>query len=483
MILRRGIVCLALLPAISGVIIASILMPCGNTAMELWGFALSFIIGVGAYRLIPWRNTGGWLTLIIAWALLCVGDAANLHQWTIGSGGSLTNPILENYDADLLFSKTQSLYNVLEDGDKNAIGGELRFNSKIHPAVPIYLIATALFGINLLSFVILNSIFILSGALITGVLAVKLIPDAATNKLTKSRVCTAAMILILAIAYWFNSGTLVIKDACVQWSTAALILGVVSIAKPESGKKSNLVIGGISVVALIFLTSARFQMLLMIAAACLFLLNKSNRNRMWMCFFMFIVVFFTYYYLNETVDMEYYVSEETVSEYYFQDRPMQRPYLSLLGDYAHMPVWRKLIWLPVSCVIQYFIPLPWNALRDIPMGVTLAYAHQGWIWYAEGGIALAFLMLYSWRKAMRNEMLSRLIWWAAAMWIVIAWLYAGTVSRYLLPFMPIFAVASLWCLLKVRCRKEFRAFYCGYLLLCALALIILGIMTNASIGV
>lgn len=127
------------------------------------------------------------------------------------------------------------------------------------------------------------------------------------------------------------------------------------------------------------------------------------------------------------------------------------------------------MWLPVCCAVQYLIPLPWNALNDIPMGYTLAYAHQGWVWYLTGGAALYYLIFNSWRD-LRQNLTGRYMLWAAACFIGIAWLFGGTVSRYILPFMPVFVACALYTFIHDRHRVSFRRFYGVYAGLLAVAL-------------
>lgn len=103
------------------------------------------------------------------------------------------------------------------------------------------------------------------------------------------------------------------------------------------------------------------------------------------------------------------------------------------------------------------------------MGYTLAYAHQGWIWYLIGGAALYYLVYTSWRN-LRHELLGRYMIWAAACFIGIAWLFGGTVSRYILPFMPVFVAGALYSLLNDRHRQSFCRFYAVYIVSLAIAL-------------
>lgn len=103
------------------------------------------------------------------------------------------------------------------------------------------------------------------------------------------------------------------------------------------------------------------------------------------------------------------------------------------------------------------------------MAYTLVYAHQGWAWYLIGGASLYYLLFASWR-GLRHGLLERYVLWAAACFAGIAWMFGGTVSRYVLPFMPVYVAASVCAVLYMRHRRSFRRFYLLYLAALAAAL-------------
>ena len=117
-------------------------------------------------------------------------------------------------------------------------------------------------------------------------------------------------------------------------------------------------------------------------------------------------------------------------------------YGEMMSDYFFLPVWQKLLLLPVTCTLQLFIPFPWvdNEVLDVWSVATRFQL----VWYAVAGVSLYYLFVLAWKK-------KNLGWWA--MWpfvcaAAVAFTTSGTVSRYILPYEPLFVTIAVWVLLK-----------------------------------
>lgn len=117
-------------------------------------------------------------------------------------------------------------------------------------------------------------------------------------------------------------------------------------------------------------------------------------------------------------------------------------YGEIMSDYFFLPVWQKLLLLPVTCTLQLFIPFPWvdNEVLDVWSVATRFQL----VWYAVAGVSLYYLFVLAWKK-------KNLGWWA--MWpfvcaAAVAFTTSGTVSRYILPYEPLFVTIAVWVLLK-----------------------------------
>lgn len=111
----------------------------------------------------------------------------------------------------------------------------------------------------------------------------------------------------------------------------------------------------------------------------------------------------------------------------------------MVGIYDQLPIWKKILWLPVNVVVQFFIPLPWTCGNYIDFGVTMPYAHFGFAWYFAGAMILYAL----WNSAgARVSSWMLLAWWGIACTIITAYVSAGHVSRYCIPLLPLLLPAA-----------------------------------------
>lgn len=437
------------------------LMPCGAD-LQLWLLLVAAGVLTGcAYRAMPWRNNAGWAALIIFWAMLAVGVTANLHQWTVERWCTLEHPWMLNWDANDFRNQALLRMGLVPERPIYDLDYALTYDGVL--AAFIWL-----FGRSIMYPMLGNMLMTLLAVVMSGWLAVRLLShDGGTH--SPAFKASAAIIMTGAIASYLNCGTVLIKDATLNCCTVAALLGLTALWNPPARLSRRAVMVVMMVIGLAGITIVRYQMLLMMLPA----VAVAWRRRYWQSAIAVAAIIFILYFGVRSMVTTYSINEYTdtsiITERFFQERESHSTYLDMLGNYASMGFWKKLMWLPVCCAVQYLIPLPWNALADIPMGYTLAYAHQGWAWYLIGGCALYYLLLISWTN-WRRSLLSRYVLWAAACFAGIAWMFGGTVSRYVLPFMPVFVAAAMYAWLRCRHRAAFRRFYAGYLVALAAAL-------------
>lgn len=110
----------------------------------------------------------------------------------------------------------------------------------------------------------------------------------------------------------------------------------------------------------------------------------------------------------------------------------QGAYGRLTAEYFGHPVWKKLLLLPVTFATQWVIPFPWppEGSHNSLLGMV---PRMQWGWYVVSGAVAYFYLFCSFKR--RKP-------WVAWAWVPmlcvagIAYITAGTVSRYLLSFMP-----------------------------------------------
>ncbi|MBR1881609.1 MAG: hypothetical protein IJ808_01115, partial [Muribaculaceae bacterium] len=113
--------------------------------------------------------------------------------------------------------------------------------------------------------------------------------------------------------------------------------------------------------------------------------------------------------------------------------------------YYTMPLWQKVLSIPITCGVQWMIPFPWLPQGDAASILTCA-PRLRWGWYAVSGLVAWFYLVECWRKPARAFALWALF--PAVCFSGIAYMVVGTVSRYVLPFAPWVVVLAVWVLLR-----------------------------------
>lgn len=436
------------------------LMPCGDDVRFYLLLVATGALTAGAYRLMPWRNKAGWIAFIIFWTILAIGVTANLHQWTAERWCTPEHPWMLNTDANDFRNQALIRAGLVPERPIYDLNYAVTYDGILYGFI-------CLFGRSIIYPMIGNMLMTLLSLVMCGWLAVRLLPSDCGH--SRPFIASGAIIMIGAIATYLNCGTVLIKDATLNFCTAAVLLCLTGIWNPPAKTRDKIAIIILMTVGLAGITIVRYMMLFMLLPAVFLTLRRRNITTVVSVAACILIMYLVIRSMMTTYGLSEYTATEKVTATYFQPRESHRSYLDMLGEYVNLDFWQKLLWLPVCCGVQYLIPLPWNGLNDLPMGYTLVYAHQGWAWYLIGGAALYYLLFISWRNC-KHSLLSRYMLWAAACFAGIAWMFGGTVSRYILPFMPVFVCGALYAAVKYYRAKSFRRFYLTYLIALAAAL-------------
>ncbi len=122
----------------------------------------------------------------------------------------------------------------------------------------------------------------------------------------------------------------------------------------------------------------------------------------------------------------------------------QRFYHDLLNYYFLYSFWHKILMLPLTMSVQFFIPLPWSYF-DTQTFIN-SFGRFTYGWYFVGGTSLFYFFFLSWRK---GEHLGIWPWWPAMAYAAIAYLVAGSVARYVAPILPLFVPIAVYVLCRV----------------------------------
>ena len=153
------------------------------------------------------------------------------------------------------------------------------------------------------------------------------------------------------------------------------------------------------------------------------------------------------------------------------NNPSRAAYRKLIGYYFLYSPCHKFFMLPLTLSLQFIAPFPWQAVGEdnIIFNHIIRFSYG---WYALGGMALFYYLFISWR---RQDNMGMWAWWPAITYAATAYVMAGSVTRYALPFEPLFVpvVMYLICRLLDGCwRKAFKRWCIFFVILLTITLLI-----------
>ena len=158
---------------------------------------------------------------------------------------------------------------------------------------------------------------------------------------------------------------------------------------------------------------------------------------------------------------------------------VQQPYFNIIGDYYHYPEWKRMLLLPVTAGVQYIIPFPW--LYDYSNAQIFSLLpRMRLMWYFVGGACLHYFLYITILHPKSNN-LGMWAWWPLVLFMIIAYITGGSVSRYALPLQPLFVVIALYVLLNVKQGTYRRSFTIWMIIYAFVLIAILVVCYNAQI--
>ncbi len=413
--------------------------PCFPTLLKLAGVAF---IAFCTLRKVIGRSVEAEYILLGAWTFVSVGLLVNVWYYTTCSGGSVSAPVLVNDDASLAWRRCLEALNgqisPRVSMTRSGYGSLLALLS--WPGPP-----------DIVSLLAFSELFVLLAIVFTGGIALRL-----SGSEAPAHVAPAAMLMIAMVSYFLQTGTILVKDACVCAVMASAMYAVAGLRDRVRG--SDCV-----VLAVAILTGGlvRPNLMPLLGGGLLFFAAGMKRR----CFAvtaMAVALCAGLYCINKiTGSAPELLGEDTntlVEIYSGKER--LRSYNDVMGDYSSLPLWKMVLRLPVSLALQYITPLPWAFARDSVFGPANSWAHFSLPWYALGGLIL-YCMLFI-IKQLPPPMMKMLIY-GIGLWTVTALMTGGTISRYCLPWLPILVPAAAWAW-QNGCRRyrTFKIWYVCY---------------------
>lgn len=419
------------------------------------------------YNLSPYKNSAGRYALLVITTLLAVGVIANIHMYTVGSGGTDSAPILHNDDAKKYF--LGALYIV---GDQYGI--EIK---TLHLGYPHFIAAIwKVTGVSIFYPILVNMTMLLLSIIITGIISARLIGNLTSRP--PQWIATAAMIAIAAVSYYLSTGTLLLKEA---GTALAVTLAILPFTPKTEGQKSilNTPFSILYFIIGIFLLMIfRFNYIAIIAIGIIILAPWHKKQLSYFRIHISALVICTiawaimHLIILAEADITHLVVNSidggALGGAYFYDNPQHRAHNALVDGYFGFPLWKRLLFLPISAVTQFLIPFPWAFERDLQFGYTLVYARFAFPWYLIGGTIIYFLA-----TTLRHIPRHLLFWSAFAIiaWLIPAYFVAGTVSRYALCFVPLLIPLAVYIIASACHTRTFRIYMATYIAVVTIVLI------------
>ncbi len=411
------LVCMAL------VAVCLCVWPGARFGFVLPAYALIFATAAAVFARCPWRSSAGYFVLLAMITLSTCGAIINVNYFTTAFSAGLDSPVLFNWDA-------------ATDWDRALHELGLNDEPGLFSSRHLARIAAGLmwaFGVDI-TVPIMFSVLCYPLALI----AMGCVAYVATSD---KRIVTATLVAGSLMCYLYTQSTWLIKDVPVTLcvGTGAFVLArwrqrVSGVRGPEVALLSA------SMILLLFLRP-NFMYLMAFGAGLM-----AVRCGPWRLDRRFVAVILAAVAMRLVYDC--FFDPVSVKALITVDghttlnnsKPPTRAWDNMHGEgYADLSVWQRLMFLPASVLVQFLIPFPWNFGRDTIFGPTMAVAHFGFFWYYAGAL-IVYWIAAEFRKAPR--ILQLVVLWGVIMTVLTAWMTAGRVSRYCLPYLPLLLPAA-----------------------------------------
>lgn len=399
-------------------------------------------IAIAIHRhLLHGSRAGEWVLSITA-MVMALGITLNTYYFTSVLGGTLDAPVLLNSDSLRYFTCAEYLL----EGDFPAAFGDFL-------GIPI--ITAALWVVLGKSIV-----WALAACMLLTLVAISLSGRLASILLRHSEPSSAlAMALTAAVCHFTGQGMVLLKEPLIYF---AFLLTAIPLAHFYMGNRISARLIVTFVVGCILTALVRSHALHFVTLGLfMFLPMQFTRKRILTVAVATVCIFACIAgggYLSHTGTVKQSNLASGTGEItlvYLGDDSRYDGYKSIFGEYFELPIARRIAILPATAAVQYAVPFPWNFVRDTEFGYSQAWNHITWPWYAIGCIIL-FYFIWLWRK--KSTPLRLWALWAAICWLIPAYLFGGSVSRYVMPFIPILVPLALVVIGELRSHRHITPF-------------------------
>lgn len=372
-------------------------------------------------------------------ALLTIGVVVNIWYFTTESGGTLSSPVLQNWDARRTWEKSL-----------NVVAGTPLSDPFFAYDTPglLYGALMRLTGVSILYPLMFNVLCALLAICCVGRITILL-----TGR--RDTACLA-MLMMGLMCYFMVQATVLIKDCPVTLASALMVLCYIGPLCRQDGRPgvAEVLFMSVAVVLTVFF---RQNMLMLFAAGAIFFVVRgadARRTALWAAVVLAVCTVAKYLaqMVLPVVELRDIIVHDRGLDMILVE-PKTLAWDNFIGDYPALSVWRKLALLPLSILLQFLIPFPWNFGRDMVFGPTLAVAHFGYFWYFAGALVLYWIASLSRRSP---AAMCRVVAYGMFLTVITAYVTSGRVSRYCLPYLPMLIPAAAYTAVTAWRRRSLR---------------------------
>lgn len=404
------------------------------------GLGVAYIVPRLFFARLSRGNFKGGVVMTAVGLLLVAWGFHNIYSWTVAGGHLLCDPMLHSDDSVYY----QWALHYLD-------GSVPEPTTKFEGFPMIVLISWRLFGHNIVWPTAINVMLTLFSVAITGLTAGRML--AGRLNVDKRFIAFLAMLVTSLLGFFLSHATQLLKEPTSYFSVALAAYAIARMKEDDAPTrlldKSTWRDIALFTVAVVLMAASRTSIIyFMIAGVALAWLDnvKMWRYATTLLVIAAIGVCVGIYWSN---GFSWEVQKRILTGADGAAEIMQKLYQAhgiygvIMSDYFGMTVLEKICFLPVTCALQFFIPLPWPTGAETGFWANIT-RFQG-MWYAVVCLYTYYLAAFSWKKGN----LGAWALWPLVCAAAIAFATSGTVSRYLLPFEPLFVIVALWTALKL----------------------------------
>lgn len=388
-------------------------------------------------------GVGARYGLLLAWSILGVAVTLSIYHCTGGDSALMSLPDLRSDDR-------RYFQWALSTVDSDVPRPRLTFVG--HPFIVAVLFHTL--GVHIVWPLVMNVACTLLAIVFTGKTAVILV--AAPGTATRRRVMTTTIFICSLLFYMLSLNTKVLKEPLCYLAVAmaGLALAVHSSQAELTRRRwvKTLVLMSVgSLLLAVVRTSYVYFLILGVAVTSLSRTHLRERLKRGGVLLGITLValgaglLLSLYPLSQQVNTV--TGGGTMPKLFITNGP-QQPYLDIIGQYFNYPVWKRLLLLPFTAAVQFIIPFPWCYSPTGHSSFMEMLPRLREMWYVVGGLSLFYYLFMSWRRG--NGGLGTWALWPAMVYLIIAYIVGGSVTRYILPFELLFVPVAVFVLYKLK---------------------------------